>query len=210
MAFDLSVPVHFHQNDLPSDIDFGNEIAADCEMMGLNTKRDRLCLVQLRGRDTDIHLVQIAKGQTEAPVLKKLLENRGTTKIFHFARADLATLKEWLSIDCQPVFCTYLASRLIRTYTESHGLKANCRQFLGVELQKQQQTSNWGAEQLSEDQLSYAAQDVLHLHDLKDHLTQLLKREERFDLARKCFEFLPTRAELDLAGWPEIDILAHT
>ncbi len=199
-----------HLKDLPAGLDLGKELAVDTETLGLQLTRDRLCMVQLRGRNTDIHLVQIVAGQTEAPRLKKLLEDRSVTKIFHFARFDIAFLKQWLDIDCQPVYCTKIASKLVRTYAERHGLKDVVREFLGIEVSKQQQTSNWGSENLTQEQIDYAASDVLHLHAVKDALHALLEREGRVAYAQSCFDFLPTRAALDLLGWPENnDIFAH-
>jgi ribonuclease D len=202
--------IHLHQNDLPAGFTLGAEIAVDTETLGLNLTRDRLCLVQLRGRDTDSHLVQIARGQKTAPHLKKLLEDKNALKIFHFARFDIAFLKQWLDIDCRPVFCTKIASKLVRTWGDRHGLKDNLKEALGVEISKTQQTSDWGADTYSPEQLEYAASDVLHLHALKDHLAKLLARENRTDLAQACFDFLPTRAALDRLGWEETDIFAHS
>ena len=202
--------IHLHKGDLPKDVHLGKEIAVDCEMMGLRIAYDRLCLVQLKGRDTDIHLVQIAKGQTDAPNLKKLLEDESTQKIFHYARIDIAMLMEWLDIDCRPVFCTKIASKLVRTYGDRHGLKDITREMTGIDLNKQQTTTDWGAEELSKEQIDYAASDVMHLHVIKDRLTGMLKRENRFELAEACFEFLPVRAALDCLGWEESDIFAHS
>lgn len=204
-----SPKVHFHKNDLPNGTDLGTEIAVDAEMMGLNLTRDRLCLVQLRGRDTDIHLVQITVGQKAAPNLKKLLEDAKSVKMFHFARQDVASLKHWLNIEVKNIYCTKIASKLTRTYAERHGLKDVIREFLGVEISKQQTTTNWGEEQLSQEQLDYAATDVLHLHEIKDRLQLLLEETGRTAYAQKCFDFLPTRADLDLLGWEGIDIFAH-
>lgn len=207
----MSTPkIHLHQNDLPKGLNLGKEIAVDCEMMGLNLHRDRLCLVQLRGRDTDIHLVKIAKGQTDAPNLKKLLEDRNILKIFHFARIDIAMLLEWLDIDTQPIFCTKIASKLVRTYGNFHGLKDVVREVVGIDLNKQQTLTDWGSDELSKEQLDYAAADVLYLHDVKDFLVKLLDREGRTELAQACFDFLPVRSSLDLLGWEEADIFAHS
>lgn len=202
--------IHLHKGDLPKGFSLGKEIAVDCEMMGLRIAYDRLCLVQLKGRDTDIHLVQIAKGQTDAPNLKKLLEDDDTLKIFHFARGDVAVMMEWLDIDCKPVFCTKIASKLVRTYGDRHGLKDVTREIVGVELNKQQTTSDWGADELSKEQLDYAASDVLHLHAIKDRLVTMLQRENRLELAEACFEFLPVRSALDCLGWEDTDIFAHS
>ncbi len=211
MSASLPAPkIHLHKGDVPKDLKLGNEIAVDCEMMGLRIPYDRLCLVQLRGRDTDIHLVQIAKGQTAAPHLKKLLEDENVMKIFHFARADIAWLMEWLDIDIDTVFCTKIASKLVRTYGDRHGLKEVTREVTGIDLNKQQAITDWGVENLTKEQLEYAASDVLHLHVIKDHLEAMLKRENRFELAQACFDFLPIRAALDCLGWEDNDIFAHS
>lgn len=202
--------IHLHKGDLPAGLNLGTEIAVDCEMMGLNLIRDRLCLVQLRGRDTDVHLVQIAKDQDEAPNLKALMEDPSAVKIFHFARIDIAMMKAWLDIDCAPLFCTKISSKLARTYTERHGLKDLVRDTVGVDLSKQQQLTNWGVDTLTPEQLEYAASDVLHLHALKDHLSEMLEREDRMEIAKACFKFLPARAALDLLGWENSDIFAHS
>lgn len=201
--------IHLHQRDLPTGIDLGREIAVDAEMMGLHLTRDRLCLIQLRGRDTDIHLVQIQVGQTEAPHLKALFEDAKITKIFHYARQDIGTMKHWLGIDTRGIYCTKIVSKLVRTYADRHGLKDVVREFLGIEVSKQQQTSNWGSAALTQEQLDYAASDVLHLHAVKDHLHALLERENRVAIAEACFAFLPTRAALDLSGWENHDIFNH-
>lgn len=177
--------------------------------MGLNNHRDRLCVVQLSGGDGTCHLVQFAPGEYNAPNLVKLLEDRSKVKIFHFARFDLSIMQHYLGADIGPVYCTKIASRLVRTYTDRHGLKELCRHLLGVELSKQQQTSDWGAEHLTEEQIAYAASDVLYLHELRETLNGLLEREGRKEVAERCFEFLPTRAKLDLMGWPEFDIFSH-
>ena len=202
--------VHLHKGDLPKDVTFSGEIAVDCEMMGLRIAYDRLCLVQLKGRTGDVHLVQIAKGQASAPNLKKILEDENSLKIFHYARIDIAMLLEWLDIDCRPVFCTKIASKLVRTYGDRHGLKDVTREIVGIELNKQQTTTDWGADTLTKEQLEYAASDVLHLHAIKDRLVQMLEREHRLELAEACFEFLPVRAALDCLGWEEADIFAHS
>ena len=178
--------------------------------MGLNPHRDRLCLVQLSAGDGNCHLVQIAQAQSEAPNLTALLESPKVLKLFHFARFDMAMLRRHLGIDCHPVYCTKIASRLTRTFTDRHGLKDLCKELLGVDLSKQQQSSDWGAEELSPAQLEYAASDVLHLHALKQRLDAMLARENRTHLARAAFDFLPIRAELDLAGWPDQDIFSHS
>lgn len=201
--------ISVHQGDLPANVTFTGAVAVDCEMMGLNTLRDRLCLVQLSSGDGSAHLVQIAQGQSSAPNLKRVLEDQKTIKIFHFARSDLATLKQWLNIDCGPVYCTKTASRLCRTFTDRHGLKDVVRDLLGIEVSKQQQTTDWGAPGLTDEQKEYAASDVLHLHKVMDLLTVMLVREGRMELAQACFDFLPTRAALDIAGWDDLDIFAH-
>lgn len=201
--------VYLHKNDLPADIDFKNSVAIDTETMGLKPGRDRLCLVQLSAGDDTAHLVQLDKGNYSAPNLKSLLQNKDVIKIFHFARFDIAALKAYLGVDTQNIYCTKTASRLCRTYTDRHGLRDLCREILGVDLSKQQQSSDWGADELTEDQKNYAASDVLYLHALKSKLDDMLKREGRTDLAQQCFDFLNTRADLDLQGWPDIDIFEH-
>lgn len=201
--------IYLHKGDIPSDIDFGKSVAIDTETMGLNPKRDRLCLVQLSAGDGSAHIVQFAQGEYEAPNLKKLLSDPNITKIFHFARFDVAVLKEYLEIDCAPVYCTKIASKLCRTYTDRHGLKDLAREVLGVHMDKQQQTSNWGTDELSQDQKAYAASDVLYLHALKEQLDEMLCKVKRTELAQSCFDFLPTRGQLDLDGWAEIDIFQH-
>ncbi len=202
--------VRLHKGDLPDGLDLGPIVAIDTETLGLNPLRDRLCLVQLSRGDGDAELVQIAQGQTRAPNLERLLSDPKVLKIFHFARFDLAVLRATFGATPQPVYCTKIASKLTRTYTDRHGLKDLVRELLGVEISKQQQSSDWGAEKLSEAQLAYAASDVLYLHELKARLDAMLAREVRLGLAHQCFAFLPTRAELDLAGWAETDIFAHT
>jgi ribonuclease D len=198
-----------HQGDLPDDVTFDGDIAVDTETMGLNPHRDRLCLIQLSGGDGSAHLVQIAPGQREAPNLKRLFEDESRTKIFHYGRFDIAMLSHHLGIYTAPLYCTKIASKLVRTYTDRHGLKDICRELLGVEISKQQQSSDWGAETLTGSQLNYAASDVLYLHRLRDALDDMLARSGRGPLAEACFRFLPTRAALDLEGWPEDDIFAH-
>ena len=200
--------ITLHQNDLPADITFGSSVAVDTEAMGLNNHRDRLCLVQLSSGDGTAHLVQLNKNYA-APNLKKLLADPDVEKIFHFARFDVAIIKKYLEIDCTPIYCTKIASRLCRTYTDRHGLRDLCREILKIDLSKQQQTSDWGAAELTEEQQKYAASDVLYLHEIKDHLAAILERENRTALANHCFNFLMTRAELDLGGWIDIDIFAH-
>ncbi len=201
--------IHLHHGDLPADLDFGTSVAIDTETMGLDPHRDRLCLVQLSSGDGVSHLVQFAPKVYEAPRLKALLADPTILKIFHFARFDVAVLLRYLGVLAEPIYCTKIASRLVRTFTDRHGLKDLCRDLLGIELSKQQQSSDWGAPELSDEQLRYAASDVLHLHALKATLDAMLAREGRHDLARACFEFLPTRARLDLEGWAVEDIFAH-
>ena len=205
--------IHLHQGDLPDGIDLGNSVAIDTETMGLNPHRDRLCLVQLSAGDGNCHLVRIPptpRGTlVAAPNLKRLLTDARVIKLFHFARFDIAALKNALGVMAQPIYCTKTASRLVRTFTDRHGLKDLCKDLLGIELKKEQQTSDWGAPDLNQEQLRYAATDVVHLHALKAKLDEMLAREGRTSLAQVCFDFLPARAELDLAGWAEVDIFAH-
>ena len=201
--------VHLHKGDLPAGLTFPNGMAIDSETMGLNPARDRLCLVQLSGGDGHAHLVQFAPGCYDAPNLKAVLTNPQILKIFHFARFDLAAIRRYLGVAVTPVYCTKIASKLARTYTDRHGLKDLCAELLGVELSKQQQSSDWGAEKLSASQLEYAAADVLHLHKLKERLDQMLAREGRTAYAQAAFEFLPIRASLDLAGFADVDIFDH-
>jgi len=198
-----------HKGDLPDTLDLGSIVAIDCETMGLNLYRDRLCLVQLSGGDGIAHMVQIAAGQDSAPNLCKLLADEKILKVFHFGRFDIAVLLKTFGILTGPVYCTKIASKLIRTYTDRHGLKNLLQELLDTDISKQQQSSDWGSETLTDAQLEYAASDVLYLHSLKKELDLRLKREGRLDLAKSCFDFLPTRAMLDLAGWPETDIFAH-
>ena len=200
---------HLYQNDLPDGLDLGPMVAVDCETMGLNPHRDRLCVVQLSGGDGHAHLVQVAKGQTEAPNLRAMLENPNVLKLFHFGRFDIAALLNAFGAQTAPVYCTKIASRLIRTYTDRHGLAKLLQELLNVDISKQQQSSDWGAETLTDAQIDYAASDVLYLHRLRDELNTRLLREGRMDIAQSCFDFLPTRARLDLEGWPDTDIFAH-
>ena len=201
---------HLHISDLPDDLNLGPVVAIDCETMGLNPHRDRLCVVQLSGGDGDAHIVQIKLGQTEAPNLCRLLEDPDVLKLFHFGRFDIAAMLNAFGAVTAPVFCTKIASRLIRTYTDRHGLKNLLQEMLGIDISKQQQSSDWGAETLTDAQLEYAASDVLYLHQLRDALTERLQREGRMEMAQACFDFLPMRAQLDLAGWPDTDIFAHS
>jgi ribonuclease D len=203
------MPQYFHRGDLPDDFRPGDSVAIDTETLGLHPHRDRLCLVQLSVGDGSAHLVQIARGQTEAPNLTRLLADPNVTKIFHFARFDLAILQKTFGVRASPVYCTKIASKLTRTYTDRHGLKDLLRELLGVDISKQQQSSDWGADNLTDAQLAYAASDVLYLHALREKLDSMLERENRDKIARECFGFLPARAELDLLGWPENDIFAH-
>nr|WP_237072490.1 ribonuclease D [Pseudaestuariivita rosea] len=199
-----------YQGDLPDDLDLGPVVAIDCETMGLNPHRDRLCVVQMSGGDGSAHLVQVQKGQTSAPNLTRMLENPDVLKLFHFGRFDIAAMYHAFGALTAPVYCTKIASRLIRTYTDRHGLKNLLQELLEVDISKQQQSSDWGARTLTEAQIAYAASDVLHLHQLKEKLDDLLIREDRMEIAQACFDFLPTRAKLDLAGWPDTDIFAHS
>jgi ribonuclease D len=201
--------ITLHRGDLPAELSFGDVVAVDTETMGLKPHRDRLCLVQLSAGDGHCHLVQLAAGEYAAPNLKRLLTDPAVTKLFHFARFDLAVLRHHLGVDCTPVYCTKIASRLARTFTDRHSLKDLCRELLGVELSKQEQSSDWGAPTLTEAQLKYAASDVLYLHRLAAELDRMLEREGRRELAATCFAFLPARAALDLAGWDEFDIFQH-
>lgn len=201
--------VKLHKSDLPPGLDFGPVVAVDTETMGLNPARDKLCLVQLSSGDGNAHLVQLDRTSYAAPRLKALLEDRNVLKLFHFARFDVAMLKAHLGADTGPVYCTKIASRLTRTYTDRHGLKDIVREMLGIEISKQQQSSDWGLPVLSDAQKHYASLDVIYLHELKARFDQMLRREGREALARACFDFVATRVELDLAGWGEEDIFAH-
>ncbi|MAK65122.1 MAG: ribonuclease D [Maricaulis sp.] len=202
--------VHYHKGDLPAGIDFGDAVAVDTETLGLSLTRDMLCVVQLSSGDGNAHVVQMDRSSYDCPNLKALLSDPKIEKILHFARFDVAMVENYLGVTLAPVFCTKIASKLCRTYTDRHGLKDVTRELLGINMDKQQQSSDWGAEELSPAQLDYAASDVLHLHALRDRLTAMLVRENRMELAKACFDFLPTRARLDLAGWPETDIFAHS
>jgi len=199
-----------YKNDLPDDLDLGPVVAIDTETMGLNPNRDRLCVVQLSSGDGHAHIVQVEQGNTDAPNLSKMLANPDQIKLFHFARFDIAALQNHYGVVTAPVYCTKIASKLVRTYTDRHGLKALLNEMLTVDVSKQQQSSDWGAPELTPAQLDYAASDVLYLHQLMEKLNINLVREGRMELAQSCFDFLPTRAALDLAGWPESDIFAHT
>ncbi|MEM9785387.1 MAG: ribonuclease H-like domain-containing protein [Pseudomonadota bacterium] len=200
---------HLYQNDLPDGLYLGPIVAIDCETMGLNPHRDRLCLIQMSGGDGDCHLVQVAKGQKTAPNLCAMLEDPEILKLFHFGRFDIAALYNAFGALTAPVYCTKIASKLVRTFTDRHGLKILLQDMVGIDISKHQQQSDWGAQALTDAQLDYAASDVLYLHQLKAAFDQLLEREGRTELAQSCFDFLPTRAKLDLVGWPETDIFAH-
>ena len=201
--------IHIHQDDLPAEIDLGDVVAIDTETMGLNPHRDRLCLVQLSGGDGDAHLVKIAKSQMPSPNLASLLANSQVTKLFHFARFDIASLSHGIGPLAGPVYCTKIASKLIRTYTDRHGLRDLCRELLQIDISKQQQSSDWGAAILTPQQAEYAAGDVLYLHQLRERLDMMLEREGRSEIAAHCFDFLLTRAKLDLDGFAEMDIFHH-
>jgi ribonuclease D len=202
--------IHLHHGDLPADLDLGRLVAVDTETQGLSLVRDGLCLVQLSAGDGDAHIVQPDRNGYDCPNLKRLLADDSVEKILHFARFDLAVIERDLGVTMSPIFCTKIASKLVRTYTDRHGLKDVAREIAGVELSKQQQSSDWAASDLSDAQLAYAASDVLYLHAIRAGLSQMLEREGRMEMAKACFDFLPTRARLDLAGWPETDIFAHS
>ena len=201
---------HLYQNDLPNGLDLGPIVAIDCETMGLDPHRDRLCLIQMSGGDGDCHLVQVAIGQTEAPNLVAMLENPDVLKLFHFGRFDIAAMMNAFGATTAPVYCTKIASRLVRTFTDRHGLKTLLQDMVGVDISKHQQQSDWGAPKLTAAQLDYAASDVLYLHQLRNAFNVILAREGRTEIAKACFDFLPMRAKLDLVGWPETDIFAHS
>jgi ribonuclease D len=202
--------IHNHEGDLPGDVKFEGSVAIDTETMGLNPFRDALCVVQLSDGKGDAHVIRLKRPEYDCPNLKALVSNPRILKIFHFARFDLAMIQQWLGAPCFPVYCTKIASRLARTYTDRHSLKDISRELLSVSMNKEQQSSDWGAEKLSGEQLEYAASDVLHLHALKTKLDAMLAREGRTELAQACFDFLPVRAALDLSGWAEQDIFAHS
>ncbi len=201
--------IHLHQNDLPDGLDLGPVVAIDSETMGLDPRRDRLCLVQLSAGDGDAHLVKIAQGQTEAPNLCRMLADPSVEKLFHFARFDVAALYNAFGVETKPVFCTKIASKMVRTFTDRHGLKVLVQELVGVDISKQQQSSDWGAAELTDAQKEYAASDVLYLHQIKAELVKRLERENRLGLAQACFDFLPTRAKLDLLGWDEPNDIFH-
>ena len=201
--------IHLHKHDLPDGLDFGNAVAIDTETQGLSLVRDKLCLVQLSAGDGDAHIVQMDRNRYDAPNLKALLTDDACTKIFHFARFDVAIMQRDLGVDTHGIFCTKIASGLVRTYTDRHGLKDLTRELIGVDLSKQQQSSDWAADELTSAQLDYAASDVLYLHQLRTILTARLIREGRLDVAQGCFDFLNTRCRLDLMGWQDVDIFSH-
>ncbi len=207
---ELHVTNHLYKGDLPDGLDLGPVVAIDCETMGLNPHRDRLCVVQMSGGDGHSHIVQVALGQTDAPNLCRMLEDPNVLKLFHFGRFDIAAMFNAFGALAAPVYCTKIASRLVRTYTDRHGLKNLTQELIGVDLSKVQQSSDWGAEDLTPAQLDYAASDVLYLHRLRDELNTRLAREGRTEVAQACFDFLPMRAKLDLMGWPDTDIFAHS
>ena len=200
--------ITLHKNDLPDGLDLGTVVAIDTEAMGLKYGRDRLCLVQLSSGDGNAHLVQMTDKSYDAPNLKKLVSNPDILKLFHFARFDVAIMKKYLEVDCPNIYCTKIASRLVRTYTDKHGLRHLCRELIGVDISKQCQSSDWGANELSSEQLNYAASDVYYLHKLKAKLDKMLERENRTELAQSCFDFIKTRTDLDLKGWSD-DIFEH-
>ena len=201
--------IKLYKGDLPAGLDFGSSVAVDTETLGLIPRRDKLCVVQLSSGDGNAHIVQLDRSSYDAPNLKALFANPAVTKIFHYARFDVAVIRHYLGVDTAPLYCTKIASTLTRTYTDRHGLKDLVKELLGIELNKQQQSSDWGAHVLSDAQKQYAAQDVLYLHELKSRLDQMLSREGRVGVAQACFDFIPTRAALDLAGWTEEDVFAH-
>ena len=201
--------IFFHKDDLAEGVKFQNSVAVDSETLGLRPERDPLCLVQLSSGDGTAHLVQLNRENYNAPNLKRVLSDKKCQKIFHFARFDVAVLKKYLNIDCEPLYCTKIVSKLVRTYTDKHGLKDLCKETLNVDLSKQQQSSNWGAEELTEDQKKYAASDVIYLHKIKSKLDEQLVKMNRQDMANECFSFIKTRVDLDLKGWPDIDIFSH-
>jgi ribonuclease D len=201
--------IKLYKGDLPAGLDFGASVAVDSETLGLIPRRDKLCVVQLSSGDGNAHLVQLDRASYDAPNLKALMTDPAVTKIFHYARFDVAVIKHYLGVDTYPIYCTKIASKLTRTYTDRHGLKDLIKELLGIELNKQQQSSDWGAHVLSDAQKQYAAQDVLYLHEMKSRLDQMLAREGRTEIARACFDFVPVRAALDLAGWAEEDVFAH-
>lgn len=201
--------IFFHKYDLPTEVKFKDSVAVDSETLGLRPERDPLCLVQLSSGDGSAHLIQLNRDNYDAPNLKKVLTDKECLKIFHFARFDVAVFKKYLNIDCETIYCTKIVSKLVRTYTDKHGLKDLCKEILNKDLSKQQQSSNWGAEELTDDQKRYAASDVIYLHAIKSKLDLQLEKMNRLNIANECFSFIKTRVELDLKGWPDIDIFSH-
>lgn len=201
--------IKLHKNDIPDDLQIEGDIAIDTEAMGLNFHRDRLCTVQFCGSDKATHIVQFTDQEYKSPNLIKLLSDKNRVKLFHFARFDLAIIEKYLGIRMENIFCTKIASKLVRTYTDMHELKELCRELVGASMSKHQQSSNWGAEELTKDQLEYAAKDVIYLHQIREEITKMLVRENRLELAQEIFDFLPVRAHLDIVGWNEKDIFAH-
>ena len=201
---------HLYKNDLPENVTFSNIVAIDTEAMGLNPSRDRLCLIQLYDGEGDCHLVQFDGFDYNSPNLQKILIDKSKIKIFHYARFDMAAIKHALGINLENIYCTKIASKIARTYTNSHGLKDICKELLDVEISKKKQSSDWGNISLSKEQITYAANDVVHLHNIRIKLNEILEREKRFELANACFDFLPTRVELDLKGWVDKDIFSHS
>jgi len=201
--------IKLYKNDLPKNINFNESIAVDSETMGLNINNDRLCLIQISDADGNSYLIQFFKNCYDAPNLKKILNNENILKIFHYARFDVAIIKKYLGIMCEPIYCTKIASKLARTFTDRHGLKDLCKELLKIDLNKQNQTSDWGNDNLTENQLEYAASDVVYLHEIKNKLDKIIKREGKQHLAKACFKFLSTRAEFDLLGWQDKDIFQH-
>ncbi len=201
--------IELYHGDLPDGLDLGDSVAIDTEAMGLHPNRDRLCLAQLSSGDGNAHLVKFGRNEFNAPNLCRILADPDIEILFHYGRFDIAVLRYFLGVTARPAYCTKIASKLARTYTDRHGLKDLCRELIGVEISKEQQSSDWGADELSEQQMKYAASDVIYLHALREKLDEMLVREGRIEIAQACFEFLPNRAELDLSGWPEVDIFAH-
>ena len=201
--------IKLHKGDIPQNLSLGNSIAIDTETMGLNINNDRLCLIQISSQNGECHLVQFQKDLYKAPNLVKLLKNKSILKIFHFARFDVAVIKKYLKVSCNPIYCTKIASKLARTFTDKHGLKELCRDLLKVDINKQSQTSDWGQDELTEQQINYAANDVLYLHEIKIKLDKMLEREGKKNIANACFKFLPIRSEFDLIGWIDKDIFEH-
>tara|TARA_B100000029_G_scaffold411047_1_gene413226 strand:+ start:7554 stop:8198 length:645 start_codon:yes stop_codon:yes gene_type:complete len=201
--------IKFYKNDLPLNVKFKHSIAIDTETMGLNINNDRLCLIQISDENGNCHIVQFLKNSYSAPNLKKILNDKKILKIFHYARFDIAVIKKNLKVMCEPIYCTKIASKLARTFTDRHGLKDLCKDLLKIDINKNSQTSDWGNDNLTQNQIEYAANDVLYLHEIKNKLDKMIKREGKYEIAKSCFKFLPTRAEFDLIGWQEKDIFQH-